>query len=48
LTADLFGHLFQEGNAVFRALADPSRRSFWDELFLEDGQTLNALPARFN
>jgi len=32
---------------VFRALADPTRRSLLDELFREDGQTLNALQARF-
>jgi uncharacterized protein YndB with AHSA1/START domain/DNA-binding transcriptional ArsR family regulator len=28
---------------VFRALADPTRRSLLDELFKEDGQTLSAL-----
>ena len=32
---------------VFRALADPTRRSLLDELFREDGQTLGALEARF-
>jgi len=32
---------------VFRALADPTRRSLLDELFRSDGQTLNALEARF-
>jgi uncharacterized protein YndB with AHSA1/START domain len=32
---------------VFRALADPTRRSLLDELFRQDGQTLNALEARF-
>src|SRR5215470_7761429 len=32
---------------VFRALADPTRRSLLDELFRADGQTLNALEARF-
>jgi len=32
---------------VFKALADPTRRSLLDELFREDGQTLNALVARF-
>jgi uncharacterized protein YndB with AHSA1/START domain len=31
---------------VFRALADPTRRSLLDELFKEDGQTLSALQAR--
>jgi uncharacterized protein YndB with AHSA1/START domain/biotin operon repressor len=32
---------------VFRALADPTRRSLLDELFTEDGQTLHALAQRF-
>jgi uncharacterized protein YndB with AHSA1/START domain/DNA-binding transcriptional ArsR family regulator len=32
---------------VFRALADPTRRSLLDELYREDGQTLGALEARF-
>jgi uncharacterized protein YndB with AHSA1/START domain len=32
---------------VFRALADPTRRSLLDALFREDGQTLSALEARF-
>src|SRR6267154_61400 len=32
---------------VFRALADPTRRSLLDELFREDGQTLGALEQRF-
>src|ERR1700720_1030745 len=32
---------------VFRALADPTRRSLLDELFREDGQTLGALQERF-
>ncbi|HEU4977798.1 MAG TPA: metalloregulator ArsR/SmtB family transcription factor [Solirubrobacteraceae bacterium] len=31
---------------VFRALADPTRRSLLDELFREDGQSLSALEAR--
>jgi uncharacterized protein YndB with AHSA1/START domain len=31
---------------VFRALADPTRRSLLDELFREDGQTLSALESR--
>ena len=31
---------------VFRALADPTRRSLLDELFREDGQTLTALERR--
>jgi DNA-binding transcriptional ArsR family regulator len=31
---------------VFKALADPTRRSLLDELFSEDGQTLSALEGR--
>src|SRR5689334_20454361 len=31
---------------VFRALADPTRRSLLDELFKHDGQTLSALEER--
>jgi DNA-binding transcriptional ArsR family regulator len=31
---------------VFRALADPTRRSLLDELFEQDGQTLSALEQR--
>jgi len=31
---------------VFRALADPTRRSLLDELFKQDGQTLSALQQR--
>jgi uncharacterized protein YndB with AHSA1/START domain len=33
-------------DAVFRALADPTRRSLLDELYREDGQTLSALEQR--
>ena len=33
---------------VFRALADPTRRSLLDELFRQDGQTLGALAERFS
>jgi uncharacterized protein YndB with AHSA1/START domain len=32
---------------VFRALADPTRRSLLDELFRQDGQTLGMLEGRF-
>jgi len=32
---------------VFKALADPTRRSLLDRLFREDGQTLGALQGRF-
>jgi DNA-binding transcriptional ArsR family regulator len=31
---------------VFKALADPTRRSLLDELFQQDGQTLTALEQR--
>jgi uncharacterized protein YndB with AHSA1/START domain/DNA-binding transcriptional ArsR family regulator len=34
-------------DAVFRALADPTRRTLLDELFERDGQTLTALGQRF-
>src|ERR1700676_4928172 len=33
-------------DAVFRALADPTRRSLLDALFKQDGQTLSALDER--
>jgi DNA-binding transcriptional ArsR family regulator len=33
-------------DAVFKALADPTRRSLLDELFKQDGQTLSALGQR--
>src|ERR1700751_5810943 len=33
-------------DAVFRALADPTRRSLLDELYRQDGQTLTALEER--
>jgi uncharacterized protein YndB with AHSA1/START domain len=32
---------------VFKAMADPTRRALLDALFVEDGQTLSALEARF-
>jgi uncharacterized protein YndB with AHSA1/START domain/DNA-binding transcriptional ArsR family regulator len=35
-----------ETDDVFKALADPTRRSLLDELFKQDGQTLRALEAR--
>jgi uncharacterized protein YndB with AHSA1/START domain/biotin operon repressor len=34
-------------DAIFKALADPTRRSLLDALFQQDGQTLTALEARF-
>jgi DNA-binding transcriptional ArsR family regulator len=33
-------------DAVFKALADPTRRSLLDELYERDGQALSALEAR--
>src|SRR6516162_9366835 len=36
-----------EVDEVFKALADPTRRELLDELFRQDGQTLNALEERF-
>ncbi len=33
-------------DGVFKALADPNRRSLLDELFKQDGQTLSSLEAR--
>jgi DNA-binding transcriptional ArsR family regulator len=33
-------------DAVFKALADPTRRSLLDELFEHDGQSLSALESR--
>ncbi|MDQ1608561.1 MAG: hypothetical protein QOE16_1293 [Microbacteriaceae bacterium] len=33
---------------MFKALADPTRRSLLDELFREDGQSLSSLEARFD
>jgi len=38
----------QPVEAVFRALADPTRRALLDELFDRDGQTLSALAGRFD
>jgi uncharacterized protein YndB with AHSA1/START domain len=35
-------------DTVFRALADPTRRSLLDELFHQDGQTLSTLEQRFS
>jgi DNA-binding transcriptional ArsR family regulator len=34
-------------DAVFKALADPTRRDLLDALFEKDGQSLSALVARF-
>jgi uncharacterized protein YndB with AHSA1/START domain len=35
-------------DAVFKALADPTRRALLDELFRQDGQSLSALEERFS
>jgi uncharacterized protein YndB with AHSA1/START domain len=39
--------IFGGVDAVFKALADPTRRSLLDELFRADGQTLSELEERF-
>jgi uncharacterized protein YndB with AHSA1/START domain/DNA-binding transcriptional ArsR family regulator len=39
-----YGHV----DIVFKALADPTRRSLLDELFRQDGQTLSSLEERFD
>ena len=37
----------QNDDAVFKALADPTRRALLDALFVRDGQTVQALCERF-
>src|ERR1700689_766096 len=39
--------IFGQVDAVFKALADPTRRGLLDELFRADGQTLRELEERF-
>jgi len=46
LTGDHLVTYSHHMDAVFRALADPTRRSLLDELFREDGQSLSALERR--
>jgi uncharacterized protein YndB with AHSA1/START domain len=46
LTRDQMVTYYNSMDEVFRALADPTRRSLLDELFKRDGQTLRALEAR--
>src|SRR5438094_10518333 len=46
LTRDYIVTYSRSVDEVFRALADPTRRSLLDELFKEDGQTLSALERR--
>jgi uncharacterized protein YndB with AHSA1/START domain/biotin operon repressor len=40
--------MVRDVDEVFRALADPTRRSLLDELFRQDGQTLSELEERFS
>ena len=47
MTRDLLVTYSPVMDLVFKALADPTRRSLLDELFREDGQTLSALQGRF-
>jgi uncharacterized protein YndB with AHSA1/START domain/DNA-binding transcriptional ArsR family regulator len=46
LTGDQMVTYYHGMDDVFRALADPTRRSLLDELFKQDGQTLSALQRR--
>src|ERR1700732_3756033 len=46
LTCDQMVTYIRGMDDVFRALADPTRRSLLDELFKEDGQSLSALEER--
>src|SRR5260370_2230255 len=48
LTCDRMVTYYRSVDEVFKALADPTRRSLLDELFREDGQTLSALEVRFD
>ncbi len=48
LTCDQLVTYYSGVDEVFRALADPTRRSLLDELFRADGQTLGALVQRFS
>jgi uncharacterized protein YndB with AHSA1/START domain len=47
LTGDQTVTYYDHVDLVFKALADPTRRSLLDELFREDGQTLGSLEERF-
>ncbi len=42
----IWSPILDDVDDVFRALADPTRRSLLDELFRQDGQTLSALEER--
>src|SRR5258707_2994650 len=48
LTCDRMVTYYRRVDAVFKALADPTRRSLLDELFRDDGQTLHQLEERFS
>ena len=48
LTGDHLVTYSGDVDEVFKALADPTRRSLLDELYREDGQTLSQLEARFD
>jgi DNA-binding transcriptional ArsR family regulator len=43
LTCDQLVTYYEGMDAVFKALADPTRRSLLDELYKQDGQSLKAL-----
>ncbi len=43
-----WSRIVHDVDAVFKALADPTRRALLDELFREDGQTLSSLETRFS
>ena len=47
MTCDQTVTHYRTVDAVFKALADPTRRQLLDELFREDGQTLHQLEERF-
>lgn len=38
-----YGCMDEEGDAVFKALADPTRRALLDRLFHDDGQSITRL-----
>ena len=46
LTCDQMVTYSEDVDAVFKALADPTRRGLLDALFAQDGQTLTALEER--
>ena len=48
LICDLLVTYADPVDPVFKALADPTRRSLLDELFRRDGQTLSELAERFD